>query len=383
MKRLRPLSWVGVRLLSVALALVLGGAPASAQLMIPEPQELAIGRVVAAQLIAEYGLVPDADWLLFLSGLRDRLVPFSGRPHIPYQVGILNHPVPNAVSTPGWLFVTVGLVRLNPDVDAWAFVLAHEIAHVARRHVAQHVARAQAGQLASILVGILTGSRAAADAVQLLVQLSALGFARELEMEADREALRMLVEAGFDPEAASRTLSWFNEVTGRRQERTHWTGTHPGFSDRVVAVRKAYEAFGAQGLPLRVRHFRTRHEIGPVVLQPERLSELQDAWNLSLSVENRAPRTALMQTMSAVLTGPDGELGIRFLRSTFPEEIPAQGRASGVLVFEKRSRRWPLALVVPVRIGEERMEARVDLTAGGPYAPAPAPASLPRPPALP
>ncbi|MCS7173889.1 MAG: M48 family metallopeptidase [Armatimonadetes bacterium] len=372
-----------LRRVSVVLALVLVATPASAQPSIPESQELAIGRTVAAQLIAEYGLVGDAEWLGFLSGLRDRLLPFSGRPGIPYQVGILNHTVPNAASTPGWLFVTAGLVHLRPEVDAWAFVLAHEIAHIARRHVAQHVARAQAGQLASILVAILTGSRAAGDVVGLLVQLSTLGFSRELELEADREALRMLVEAGFDPQAASRTLSWFNEVTGRRQERTHWTGTHPGFLDRVAAVQRAYEEFGARGLPLRVRHFRIRYEVGPVVLVPERLVELRDAWNLHLLVENRGERPAGVQSMNAVLVGPDGEVRVRFLRSTLPEEVPAQGRVQGVLAFEKKSSRWPEALVVPVRVGEERGEARVDLTSGGPYTPPSAPPSLPRPPSLP
>jgi predicted Zn-dependent protease len=370
-------------LASVGLALVLAGAPVSAQLGIPEPQELALGRVVAAQIIAEYGLVGDAGWLGFLEGIRDRLLPFSGRPGIPYQVGILNHGVPNAASTPGWIFVTAGLVRLNPEVDGWAFVLAHEIAHIARRHMAQHIARAQAGQLASILVAVLTGSRAAQDVMRLLVQVAALGFSRELEVEADREALRMLVEAGFDPEAAARTLLWFNEVTGRRQERTHWTGTHPGFADRVVAVRRAYEEFGARGLPLRVRHFRIRQEAGPVVLQPERLVEVRDAWTLHLAAENRGQRPAVVQTVSAVLVGPDGELGVRFLPSTFPGEIPAQGRAAGTLVFEKRSSRWPEALVVPVQVGEERLEIRVDLSSGGPYIPPSAPGPLPRPPALP
>ncbi|MDR7563312.1 MAG: M48 family metallopeptidase [Armatimonadota bacterium] len=383
MGRAWPAPRVVLRLVSGALALVLAASPASAQLGIPEPQELAIGRAVAAQLIAEHGLVSDAEWLGFLNGLRDRLLPFSGRSGISYQVGILNHPVPNAVSTPGWIFVTVGLVRLNPEVDAWAFVLAHEIAHIARRHVAQHVARAQAGELASILVAILTGSRAAGDVVRLLAQLAALGFSRELEVEADREALRMLVEAGFDPQAAPRTLSWFNEVTGRRQERTHWTGTHPGFADRVAAVQRSYEEFGTRGSPLRVRHFRIRHEIGPVVLLPERLLELRDAWNLHLSAENRGERPAGVQSMSAVLVGPDGELRVRFLRSTLPEEVPAQGRVQGVLVFEKKSPRWPEALVVPVHVGEERLQARVDLTSGGPYAPPSVPPSLPRPPSLP
>ncbi len=240
---------LAARAAAVAVALALLAHPAAGQVAIPEDQEMAVGRAVAARLMAQYGFVADADWLSFLGALRDRLVPFSGRPHVPYRVGILEHPVPNAVSTPGWVFVTTGLVRLNLDTDAWAFLLAHEVAHTARRHVAQHVARAQAGQIASILVAILTGSSTAGDVVQVLLRISALGFSRELEVEADREALRMLVEAGFDPQAAARTLAWFNEVTGRRQENTHWAGTHPGFADRIRLVQRAYEEFPARNQP--------------------------------------------------------------------------------------------------------------------------------------
>jgi len=371
------------RLAAVAAALALASAPAAAQVTIPEDQELAVGRAVAARLMAQHGMVVDPDWLAFLSGLRDRVVPFSGRTQVPYRIAILDHREPNAVSTPGWIFVTTGLIRLNPDVEAWAFVVAHEVAHTARRHVAQHVARAQAGQIASILVAILTGSPTAGDVVQLLLRISTLGFSRELEVEADREALRMMVEAGFDPQAAVRTLSWFNEVTGRRQENTHWAGTHPGFADRVRGVQRAYEEFPSRNLPLRVRYFRTFQPAGPVVLRPQRLSEHKDGWVLSLAAENSADRPVSVGVMEAALTGPDGELPVRFLRSTFPADVPARGRAEGLLVFERRTSAWPAALVLPVGTGPERVEARVDLSSGGPFVPPAQPATLPRPPALP
>jgi len=371
-----------VRVLAVALALVLA-APAAAQVAIPEDQELAVGRAVAARLVAQFGLVADVDWLAFLGSLRDRLVPFSGRAHVPYRVGILDHPEPNAISTPGWVFVTTGLIRLNLDTDAWAFVLAHEVAHTARRHVAQQVARYQVGQIASVLVAILTGTPAVGDLVQVLLRISTLGFSRELELEADREALRMLVEAGFDPQAAARTLAWFNEVTGRRQENTHWAGTHPGFADRVRAVQRAYEEFPSRNLPLRVRHFRLEHAAGPLVLRPQRLSEYRDGWALLLAAENSADRPVAVSVMEATLLGPDGELAVRFLRSTFPAEVGPRGRAEGTLVFERRTAAWPSLLVLPVGSGADRVEARVDLSGGGPFAPPVQPAALPRPPALP
>lgn len=373
----------GVRVAAVVVALALLAVPAGAQATIPEDQELAVGRAVAARLVAQFGFVPDPEWLAFLGNLRDRLLPFSGRTSVPYRVGILDHGEPNAVSTPGWIFVTTGLIRLNLDADAWAFVLAHEIAHTARRHVAQQVARYQVGQIASVVIAILTGTPAVGDLVQVLLQVSTLGFSRELELEADREALRMLVEAGFDPQAAWRTLGWFNEVTGRRQENTHWAGTHPGFADRVRAVQRAHAEFSGRGLPLRVRHFRGTQEFGPVVLRAQRLAEMQDSWVLSVVVANNADRPATLLVTNAVLEGPDGELPIRFLRSTLPAEVPPRGQVEGLLVFERRTPNWPSALVLPVGSGSDRVEARVDLASGGPFTPAPQPGALPRPPALP
>lgn len=368
---------------AVAVALALLAVPAGAQATIPEDQELAVGRAVAARLMAQFGFVPDPEWLGFLGNLRDRLVPFSGRPSVPYRVGILDHGEPNAVSTPGWIFVTTGLIRLNLDADAWAFVLAHEIAHTARRHVAQQVARYQVGQIASVLIAILTGTYAAGDLVQVLLQVSTLGFSRELEVEADREALRILVEAGFEPQGAWRTLGWFNEVTGRRQENTHWAGTHPGFADRVRAVRGAYEEFAARNLPLRVRHFRAAQQVGPVVMRRQRLAELRDAWSLSVAVENPGERPTLLGVMEAALHGPDGELPVRFLRSTLATEVPARSRTEGLLVFERRTSAWPATLTLPVGSGPERAEGRLDLSSGGPFAPPTQASALPRPPALP
>ncbi len=85
----------------------------------------------------------------------------------------------------------------------------------------------------------------------------------------------------------------------------------------------------------------------------------------------------------AVLRGPDGELPVRFLRSTLPTEVPPRGRAEGLLVFEKRTPAPPTVLVLPVGSGADRVEVQLDLTSGGPFAPPPQPAALPRPPALP
>jgi len=296
---------------------------------------------------------------------------------------ILDTPIPNAISTPGYIFVTRGMLRLSLDAEGWAFVLGHEMTHTARRHLAQFIERANAGTLLSFVVAIVTGNRTAVDLLRLMLDLATLGFSRDKETEADLGALHMMVEAGFDPAKAAQTLAWLNSATGRSQEQTHWAGTHPGFLDRITAVNAAYAAFAAKGLPLRVWYFKDRQEADGVIVTPSKLIEVSDAWTLALTVHNTADTTATIFAGSAALSGPDGDLAVRFLRSTLPADVEPQGEVEGTLTFEKRSRTSPAALQLPVLFSDRRTDLNVPLTGGGPYTPEPSPTPLPAPPPIP
>jgi len=372
-----------IRVLAAVLGILVLAAPVTAQSSISQDDELAVGRAVAADLISQYGVFADAEWQGFLAQIRDRLVPFSGRPNIPYKVIILDTPIPNAISTPGYILVTRGMLRLSLDAEEWAFVLGHEMTHTARRHVAQFIERANAGTLLSIFVAIVTGNRTTVDLLRLMLDLATLGFSRDKETEADLGALRMMVEAGFDPAKAAQTLAWLNSATGRSQEQTHWAGTHPGFLDRINAVNAAYAAFAAKRLPLRAWYFKDRREADGVIVTPTKLVEVSDAWSLALTVHNAADTTATIFAGSAALSGPDGDLPVRFLRSTLPAEVEPQGEVEGTLTFDKRSRTPPAALLLPVLFSDRRTDLNVPLTGGGPYTPEPSPTPLPTPPPIP
>src|SRR5437867_12403162 len=148
-----------IRVLPPVLAFLVLAPTVTAQSSNSQDDELAVGRAVAADLISQYGVFADAEWQGFLAQIRRRLVPFSGRPNNPYKVIILDTPIPNAISTPGYILVTRGMLRLSLDAEEWAFVLGHEMTHTARRHVAQFIERANAGTLLSIFVAIVTGNR--------------------------------------------------------------------------------------------------------------------------------------------------------------------------------------------------------------------------------
>lgn len=194
----------------------------------------------------------------------------------------------------------------------------------------------------------------------------------------------MMTEAGFNPEKAAATLRFINEATGRRQEQTHWAGTHPGFADRVGRVEQARRQFAERGLPLMVQHFYGREaRSGTVVVRLNRIVETRRQWTAYVDVENTGPATAGIGSTAIRLALADGRvLDTTFLRSTLGVDVPAGRRISGAVVFERpEAGGTPASLVIPISIGETHTEITVPLSGGGPVQPNPAPAPLPRPPA--
>ncbi len=121
-------------------------------------------------------------------------------------------PVINAFAMPGgFVGIYTGLIVATGDESELAGVLAHEIAHVAQRHIARGLTQQQqsgtialASLAAALLAALIPGGGA-----NLAVGLAAfgqaaaieqqLGFSRDAEQEADRMGFEMLRKAGYDP----------------------------------------------------------------------------------------------------------------------------------------------------------------------------------------
>ena len=367
---------------AVILPFLLFVPPTSAQSRISKDQELQAGRIAAARLIAQHPLLVDPEWLSFLSQLRATLEPYSGRTEINHQIILLDTDVPNAASTPGYLFFTSGLIRLNMGRDAWAFVMAHELAHTARRHVAIEIEKAQAGALVNVLVAVVTGVSLAGDLAELLVRVANLGHSRELEVEADVEGLKMMIEAGFTPDKAVATLQFFNEATGRRQEQSSWSGTHPGYQDRIARLTRAQQQLLDQGLPTRVLYFSTEAASGALKLRPIRMLETAREWIFLIEAQNDAPAAASIKNTSIRLVLTDGKvIEQTFLRSTFPNEVASSAKINGTAVFARPDpSARPARLIIPVTTVEASIDLAVLVESGGPFRPAAPVSTLPKPP---
>ncbi|MEY2882592.1 MAG: hypothetical protein RL490_316 [Pseudomonadota bacterium] len=164
-----------------------------------------------------------------------------------YTVTLLNSNVNNAFAIPGgYVYVTRQLVALMNDEAELAFVMGHEVGHVAARHAQK---REQRSGLASILAGIagaVTGSNIVGQVAGAGAQLYTLGYSRDQEREADSLGVRYLTRAGYDPMASGRIPAALGAQTSLEarlagqngKEPAGWLSTHPATGERVARINK-------------------------------------------------------------------------------------------------------------------------------------------------
>jgi Zn-dependent protease with chaperone function len=182
------------------------------------------------------------------------LLPDSPQVPVRLEVCVSDALGANALALPdGTIVVTDAMVRLilgkHQDFDAarsaqLAGVLAHELGHLERRHGMRALA---GGSLATALSAALFGdfSTVAAGAPALLLHLR---YSREMEAEADRDAIALLRAHHMSPapladlfEALDRTPQ---AMMRRRLPRWltaggDYTASHPGNAERAALLRAA------------------------------------------------------------------------------------------------------------------------------------------------
>ncbi len=164
-----------------------------------------------------------------------------------YKITILNSPIVNAFALPsGDLFVTRGLLALANDGSEVAAVMAHEIAHVTKRHA---LARAEQEKRAAVIskAAMVIQNRQRGEEVEQTARLSIAGFSRQQELEADETGIKTIFRAGFDPYGASRFLASLGRSSALRASligqnasasKPDILATHPSTPERVAQAVK-------------------------------------------------------------------------------------------------------------------------------------------------
>ncbi len=185
-------------------------------------------------------LYRDAELETYLNAVAARLGASANSPDIIFNIKVINDPNLNAFAYPnGVIYVHTGVLARIENEAQLAALLAHEMAHCIRRHslrvlksmdnrpqymaaVQQTVGRIGVAQELARILGI-NGSMAAVA-----------GYTRELEAEADRVGLDLLVKAGYDPRQALNLFEHLQrEIKDQAITEPFFFGTHPSVQQRI------------------------------------------------------------------------------------------------------------------------------------------------------
>lgn len=165
----------------------------------------------------------------------NRIAPQRCLPDAEFQFKIVRNDTVNAFALPGgYITVFTGLLEKATTPEQVAGVIAHEIAHVTKRHGINRIVKA-VGTMAVLAASLGDLSGVEGIAIEVLGSLTMNGYGRMDESEADREGVRMLIAALIDPEG----LALFFESLAEEQEGEIpvWMSTHPAPGGRATAVR--------------------------------------------------------------------------------------------------------------------------------------------------
>ncbi|MBA2662541.1 MAG: M48 family metalloprotease [Bradymonadaceae bacterium] len=211
----------------------------AADVLVPPSEETQLGEQVSAQVERELRMHPNAEVQQYVRGLGEQIVRVADNVpdgiNFTFQV-VDDKQTSNAFALPGgWIYVYSGLMA-NMDNEAELIgVIAHEVAHVTRRHVAQRLVtlygvdlltRMALGQEPGIVQSVVA---------TIVQQGFLLRYSRGQETDADNIGLTYIVRANYDPQGF---ISFFQTMVGQPSPPTFLL-THPAPEDRIRNIEEA------------------------------------------------------------------------------------------------------------------------------------------------
>lgn len=204
-------------------------------------EEANIGRVSASMLLGAAPLVRAELPMRYINQLGGWIARHTSQPDIKWRFGILDSANINAFAAPdGYILITRGLMtRLNNEAEL-AGVIAHEMAHVIRRHyiiAARKKDEAGAwGNLGAAMVEVVgIPGKGVMPVFNLAQNIYGSGLDKEDEYEADRLGMIYATRAGYDPFGLPRVLSMYAS-NASEDGFDLLVSTHPSPLDRLKQI---------------------------------------------------------------------------------------------------------------------------------------------------
>lgn len=214
--------------------------------------ERKLGEQIMRDIRRDRDYLDDAPLLEYLNRFGGSLV--VARPDTRGEAGYdffffgVRDPMLNAFALPGgFIGVHSGLVLAAQTESELASVMAHEVGHVAQRHIARMLGNQRQDALiplASLVLAALA-SRISADAAMAtamggegLALQRQLNFSRDAEREADRVGLQILRDGGFD---TAGMITFFGRMQSATRSYTDsapaYLRSHPLTTERIADIQ--------------------------------------------------------------------------------------------------------------------------------------------------
>lgn len=207
--------------------------------------EIRFGKTISARILGQFPVYENEKLNRYVNLVGKSLALNSSRDDIEFRFSVLDAKFINAYSAPGgYIFVTRGAIDAMQDEAELAAVLAHEIAHITEKHIVKEfkIKGIEKGATAGV-TRLLGSSKSSAQALfsqavdNAVNKLLDKGFKQEDELDADRVALLLLANTGYDPSALSRYLKRIKKAANKQKDSKH-KPTHPPTSKRINSLKQ-------------------------------------------------------------------------------------------------------------------------------------------------
>ena len=208
-------------------------------------EELDLGKATVAQILGANRLLKDKKTQHYVNLVGRYIANQTKRKDLKWSFGVIESSAVNAFAAPGgYILITSALLNELQTEDELAAVLAHEVAHVIRKHHYRVMRKQKMLEFGAQAVRV-EGADELNKLSNMTAQMLARGLDKKSEFEADRDGMVYAARAGYD---ASALYAVLNRLGSRHADKSNelLNATHPSFSDReqflIESTNDALEA---------------------------------------------------------------------------------------------------------------------------------------------
>jgi len=216
-------------------------------IFISTPSEVSIGNGAASQIANKYTLSTNTYDIQRLEEIGFKIANVSDRKDLEYKFYIIEDDKVNAFTIPGGhVYVFRGLYELLTE-DELAGVLAHEIGHVAARHIVKKLQASMGYQILSTIALLAYSNNKesrqkkaayAGYAGSTAFNLVMLGYSREDEHEADELAVKYTSLAGYPKKSMIDALLKLKAQEKKGTPAPYIFRSHPYIDQRITRLKE-------------------------------------------------------------------------------------------------------------------------------------------------